>query len=54
MIYRKENKVEADPEMAKMIYSLDKDAKALTIKILQRQEERRFKKKNQMYPGDTL
>lgn len=37
--------MEADPEMAKMIYSLDKDAKALTIKILQRQEERRFKKR---------
>lgn len=36
MIHRKENKMETDTEMAKMIYSLDKDAKALTIKIVQR------------------
>lgn len=37
--------METDPEMANMIYSLDKDAKALTIKILQRQEEKRFKRR---------
>lgn len=66
MIYKKENKIEADPEMVKMIYFLDKDVKEQTIKkfhLFQRQEERRFKKRTKCTlwyiitrkaPGDML